>query len=70
VTIARAEQVSIAGQETERAALREIKGSWADLVTPVPRQLPAAARHFAGRVAELEALPRPPTQQADREFDA
>src|SRR2546422_6679561 len=31
-------------------------GPSVDLVTPVPRQLPVAARHFAGRVAELEAL--------------
>ena len=53
VTIARAERVSIAGRETGLAGPRDPSG---DLVTPVPRQLPVAARHFAGRVAELEAL--------------
>src|SRR2546426_12844863 len=31
-------------------------GPSTDLVTSVPRQLPVAARHFAGRVTELEAL--------------
>src|SRR5207244_4210044 len=56
VTIARAERVSIAGQDTERAGLREPRNPSADLVMPVPRQLPVAVRHFAGRVAELELL--------------
>src|SRR2546427_12167204 len=56
VTIARAERVSIAEGQTDLAGSRETKSPSADLAPPVPRQLPVAVRHFAGRAAGLELL--------------